>query len=129
MLDPTAAESISQIKEQSPFSTESSLATPPPSTSIADEGIEKLANEMDHMRDEFNTKYNTMIRGYEEMSLVVRNLTKELKKVNRKYTDLGLVQDIHMIVYILQKDEEMAVLRVKYQDTIAENDLLYEVYD
>lgn len=84
---------------------------------------------MDHMRDEFNTKYNTMIRGYEEMSLVVRNLTKELKKVNRKYTDLGLVQDIHMIVYILQKDEEMAVLRVKYQDTIAENDLLYEVYD
>lgn len=72
---------VGQHKGQSPFSTDSSVATPPPTAALEDEGIEKLASEMDHMRDEFNTKYNTMIRGYEEMSLVVRNLTKELKRV------------------------------------------------
>ncbi|KAI9492109.1 hypothetical protein BDB00DRAFT_789062 [Zychaea mexicana] len=63
--------------------------------------------EMELMKSEFSRRYNSMIQDYEEMGAVVRHLNKELRK----------------------KDEELSILRIRYQDAMAENDLLYEAFN
>ncbi|KAI7861003.1 hypothetical protein BDC45DRAFT_11089 [Circinella umbellata] len=62
---------------------------------------------MDTIKSEFSRRYNSMINDYEEMGAVVRQLNKALKK----------------------KDDELSILRIRYQDAMAENDLLYEAFN
>ncbi|KAI8138256.1 hypothetical protein BJV82DRAFT_673801 [Fennellomyces sp. T-0311] len=109
-VDEKVSELLAQIKGQSPVSTASSDSIRTPSPAIAPDGpntLDKMMAEMDLMKSEFNRRYDAMIHDYEEMGAVVRQLTKELKK----------------------KDEEMAILRVRYQDAMSENDLLYEAFN
>ncbi|KAI7884422.1 hypothetical protein K492DRAFT_204753 [Lichtheimia hyalospora FSU 10163] len=111
-VDEKVTELLAQIKSNSPLSSSSSEScqTPPPAVAPPNpvqDGIDKLMLEMDMMKSEFNRKYSNIIQDYEEMGSVVRQLTRELRK----------------------RDEELATLRIRYRDCIAENDLLYEAFN
>ena len=84
-MDEKVTELLAQIKSHSPLSSASSEScqTPPPAVqpNPAQDGIDKLMLEMDIMKSEFNRKYNNIIQDYEEMGSVVRQLTRELRKV------------------------------------------------
>ncbi|ORZ02618.1 hypothetical protein BCR43DRAFT_481839 [Syncephalastrum racemosum] len=111
-VDKKVAELLANIKNRSPALSESSTNSASSTEALtpnrhSPNGIEKLMAEMDQMKAEFHLKYSNMIRDYEEMGSVVRKLTRELRK----------------------KDEELSILRVKHQDTLTENDLLYEAFN
>lgn len=84
-MDEKVTELLAQIKSNSPLSSSSSEScqTPPPAIhpNPAQDGIDKLMLEMDMMKSEFNRKYSNIIQDYEEMGSVVRQLTRELRKV------------------------------------------------
>ncbi|KAI9278408.1 hypothetical protein BDA99DRAFT_5902 [Phascolomyces articulosus] len=63
--------------------------------------------EMELMKSEFSRRYDAMMNDYEELGTVVRQLNKQLKK----------------------RDEELSILRIRYEDAMAENDLLYEAFN
>ena len=85
-MDEKVTELLAQIKSNSPLSSSSSEScqTPPPAVAPPNpvqDGIDKLMLEMDMMKSEFNRKYSNIIQDYEEMGSVVRQLTRELRKV------------------------------------------------
>ncbi|KAI8391325.1 uncharacterized protein BYT42DRAFT_556500 [Radiomyces spectabilis] len=82
-------------------------ATTPDSFLQSSMPFEKLISEMDQMKKEFNRRWADMNLNYEETGEVVRKLARELQK----------------------KEEDLANLHMKYQDAMAENDLLYEAFN
>ncbi|SAM08747.1 hypothetical protein [Absidia glauca] len=79
----------------------------PPYTTPTNTTLESLIAEMDQMKSDFNKRLTQMIDDYEQTSSVVHTLTRDLQK----------------------KEDEIHGLRVKYDNSVKENDLLYEAFN
>ncbi|KAI8067449.1 hypothetical protein BC940DRAFT_300772, partial [Gongronella butleri] len=130
-VDPMVSKSMTMMKMKQPPKTPSpvSLASLSGGSPSPPAAYERLGVEVDQLKSDFDKRLGQVVQDYEQSSQIVHQLQQDIRMVRPPQRQLAIFTMIHGFFFYLiqQKDEEIMRLREKYDNSIKDNNLLYEV--